>query len=238
MRLVKAVHGRRPIAPDPPHEIGLAEELRSRLGREGLLELYCRFAAGEGYVDALMRRICVRALAQRCGDGLSVGLNVGLRHPETFEIGSGVFIGEQAILQGRFDGRCSIGDGTWIGPQSFLDARDLMLGCHVGWGPGARVLGSTHTGRPADVPIVQTDLQIAPVRVEDWADIGVGAVLLPGVTVGRGSIVGAGAVVTGDVPAFAKVAGVPARIIGWREGCGPTAADAEETKQERRPQAR
>ena len=69
------------------------------------------------------------------------------RHPETFAIGHGVFIGEQALLHGRFDGRCLIGNGTWIGPQAYLDARDLVIGEHVGWGPGARLLGSAHTGR-------------------------------------------------------------------------------------------
>ena len=113
-----------------------------------------------------------------------------------------------------------IGDHTWIGPHSYFDARDLVLEDHVGWGPGAKVLGSAHTGVPIDIPIIQTDLEIKPVRVQAWADIGTNAVLLPGVTVGRGAIVGAGAVVTQDVPAFAKVAGVPAKLIGWRKDSG------------------
>ena len=94
-----------------------------------------------------------------------------------------------------------IGDKVWIGPQAYFDARDLVLEEHVGWGPGAKVLGSAHTGVPVDVPIVKTDLEIRPVRVRAWADIGTNAVLLPGVTVGKGAIVGAGAVVTADVPA-------------------------------------
>src|SRR5437764_67811 len=64
---------------------------------------------------------------------------------------------------------------------------------------------------------------IEQVRVNAWADIGTGAILLPGVTVGRGSIVGAGAVVTEDVPEFAVVAGVPARFVRWREGQPPPA---------------
>jgi acetyltransferase-like isoleucine patch superfamily enzyme len=57
--------------------------------------------------------------------------------------------------------------------------------------------------------------------VRAWADIGTKAVLLPGVTVGKGAIVGAGAVVTKDVPPFAIVvivSGVPARFVRWREG--------------------
>jgi acetyltransferase-like isoleucine patch superfamily enzyme len=104
-----------------------------------------------------------------------------------------------------------------------MDARDLVLGDYVGWGPGAKVLGSAHTGLPADVPIIATDLEIRPVRIEAWADIGTNATILPGVTVGRGAIVGAGAVVTNDVAPFAIVAGVPARFLRWRDGAPPEA---------------
>jgi len=164
-----------------------------------------------------MRRAIWRALARHCGHGLQVGSSVGFKHAETFELGDGVFIGAQAYLQGRFDGRCVIGNHVWIGPQSYFDARDLVIEDHVGWGPGAKVLGSAHTGLPVDVPIIQTDLDIKPVRIEAWADIGVNAVILPGVTVGKGSIVGAGAIVTRDVPPFTIVAGVPAQVLRQRE---------------------
>ena len=68
------------------------------------------------------------------------------------------------------------------------------------------------------MPIIQTDLDIQPVTVEPWAYIGVNAVLLPGVTVGRGAIVGAGAVVTADVPPFAIVVGAPAKLLRCRDG--------------------
>ena len=217
VRIVAAVHGRAPVSPDPSHEIGLAADLASRHTPAAIMALFRRFGQGEDAFDEMMRRVCVRALARSCGHGLRIGPNVGLRHPETFEIGDGVFIGEQTIIQGRFDGRCVIGDKVWIGPQSFLDARDLVIGDQVGWAPGAKVLGSAHTGLPLDLPIIATDLRIAAVHVEAEADIGVNAVLLPGVTIGRGAMVGAGAVVTRDVPAYSKVAGVPARVIGHRD---------------------
>jgi galactoside O-acetyltransferase len=214
--MVSAVHGLRNSAADPRYVAPLAEALRAQYGREGLLELYGRFSGGYGALDAMLRKVLWAALTRRCGPGLQVEPGVGFKHPETFELGKDVFIGAGAFIQGRFDGICVIGDHVWIGPQAYLDARDLVLGDRVGWGPGAKVLGSSHTGVPADVPVIETDLEIRPVRVHDWADIGTGAVLLPGITVGKGAIVGAGAVVTGDVPAFAKVAGVPARVIGWR----------------------
>jgi acetyltransferase-like isoleucine patch superfamily enzyme len=215
-RTVGSVHGRAEVRPDPEFEVGLAAMLRSTYGAVGLIELYARFAAGEGPVDDLMRRAIWNAAARRCGPGLQVGGNVGFKYLETFQIGAGVFIGSQAYIQGRFDGTCRIGDHVWIGPQSYFDARDLVIGDYVGWGPGAKVLGSEHSGIPISVPIVQTDLEIRPVSIGPWADIGTGAVILPGVSIGQGAIIGAGAVVVTDVAPFAIMAGVPARFLRWR----------------------
>jgi acetyltransferase-like isoleucine patch superfamily enzyme len=217
-RIVQAVHGRREVRPDPDFEIGLAESLKRTYQASTLVELYARFAIGDGQFDGMMRRCFWRALARRCGHGLQVGSGAGFKHLETFELGDSVFVGAQAYIQGRFDGTTVIGNHVWIGPQAYMDARDLMIEDYVGWGPGAKVLGSAHTGLPADVPIVHTDLEIKPVHVGAWADIGTNATILPGVTIGRGAIIGAGAVVTHDVPEFAIVAGVPAKFIRWREG--------------------
>jgi acetyltransferase-like isoleucine patch superfamily enzyme len=220
-RLVAAVHGRQDIPPDPPDELALADRLRGECSRDELLDLASKHAYGDNEQDARMRRATWRALARRFGHGVRIGRGALAKHPETFEIGNGVVIGEQAFIQGRFDGTCVIGDRVWLGPQSYLDARDLVIEDAVGWGPGAKVLGSQHTALPIDVPIISTDLRIEPVRVRAWADIGVNAVILPGVTVGKGAMVGAGAVVAADVPAFAIVAGVPARFLRWRTGYQP-----------------
>ncbi|WP_159718555.1 acyltransferase [Geminicoccus flavidas] len=215
-RVVQAVHGRHTVLPDPAYETGLAEALRAAMGHERLEEAYRQLGPQDDFQSRMLRRVYLRALVRHLGQGVTVRPGVTFRHFETFSIGDGVHLGEGAILQGRHDGNCEIGEGSWIGPQAFLDARDLVIGAQVGWGPGAKVLGSTHTGMPVEKPIICTDLVIRPVRIGDFADIGVSAVILPGVTVGEGAIVGAGAVVTRDVPAYAKVAGVPARVIGWR----------------------
>lgn len=215
-RTVPAVHGRRTIEPDAPFERGLSEHLRSRYDARSVAELYGRFVHGEGEFDALMRRAALRALSRTFGDGVMVGRGLVFRHPETFEIGSGVFLGEQTMIQGRVDGICRIGSHVWIGPQAYFDARDLTIEDSVGWGPGAKVLGSTHSGLPREVPIMHTNLEIRPVRIGAGADIGVNAIILPGVTIGTGAIVGAGAVVIDDVMPFSIVAGVPARFIRER----------------------
>ena len=212
-RQVLATFGRREQGEGTAWERDLAAFLRSSYRKEDLLDLFARFRTGEGALDSLMRRAVLRAVCRSAGSDLQVGPDVVLKHPETMEFGDCVFIGAQAMIQGRFDGTCKIGNHVWIGPQAYFDARDLILEDYVGWGPGAKVLGSAHTGLPIDEPIIKTDLVIKPVVVRVGADIGMNASILPGVHVGAHSIVGAGAVVTQDVPDYAIVAGVPARVI-------------------------
>ena len=229
-RVVKAVHALKEIALDPDFEMGLSLFLKDKYRLEELLGLYSRFSTGDGVFDMLMRRAIWRAAARRFGNGVSIHGGVGFKHLETFEIGNGVFIGAQSFIQGRFDGTCVIGDNVWIGPQSYFDARSLVIEDYVGWGPGAKELGSTHSGVPIEIPIVQTDLEIKPVRIGAWADIGTNAVILPGVTIGKGSIVGAGSVVTKDVAPFSIVAGSPAKFLKWREGYIPEEDDYEDNE--------
>ena len=218
MQTIKASHGLKQVQSDPGFEIEMADSLRSKYDRQGLLEIYSKFGNGLGEFDATMRRILWRALCQNFGNSVQIADGVSFKHIERFEIGDAVFIGAQTYIQGRFDGICKISNHVWIGPQSYFDARNLILEEYVGWGPGAKVLGSEHTALPVDIPILQTDLEVKPVRICAWADIGTNAIILPGITVGKGSIVGAGAVVTKDVEPFAMVAGVPAKFIKWREG--------------------
>lgn len=217
VRVVPAVHARRAVVPDPAEDIQLAADLRTRHTPHELMALATRYAYLDDAEDRRLRCAVWRALAHRFGNGVRIGRGALAMHLDTFDIGDGVFIGDQTLIQGRVDGRCVIGRHAWIGPQSYFDARDLVIEEYVGIGPGTKVLGSTHTGQPIDRPIIQTELEISPVRIEAWADIGVNAVIMPGVTVGRGAIVGAGAVVTKDVPAFAIVAGVPAVFLRWRD---------------------
>lgn len=221
IRTVPSVHGKQQVDTDPSFELELSRHLQASYTSKELLEQYSRFANSDGELDSLMRRAIWRAVARNFGNRVRIGSGVGFKHLETFVIGDGVFIGAQTYLQGRFDGVTIIGKHAWIGPQSYFDARNLVLEDHVGWGPGAKVLGSSHTALPIDRPIIETDLEIRPVRVGAWADIGTGAVLLPGVTIGKGSIVGAGAVVTRDVPPFSIAAGVPAKFVRWRDGYTP-----------------
>lgn len=104
----------------------------------------------------------------------------------------------------------SIGQHTYINANCvLLDGADLILEDNVLIGPGVQLLTVTH---PKDPERRQQGWMIAkPVCIRAGAWIGGGAIILPGVTVGENAIVGAGSVVTRDVPANSTVAGNPAR---------------------------
>lgn len=94
-----------------------------------------------------MPRAIFRGIARRCGNGLLVGGLVGFKRLKTFEFGNGVVISAGTYLHGRFEGHCRIGNRVWIGPQSYFDARELVIEDFVGWGHCSdcyETLGSRH----------------------------------------------------------------------------------------------
>ena len=106
----------------------------------------------------------------------------------------------------------SIGEDTIIGEGAVLDGRDkLTIGNHVDIASEVMIYNSEHNVN--DENFLATN---APVKIEDYVFIGPRVIILAGVTVGRGAVIGAGAVVTKDVPPYAIVGGVPAKIIGER----------------------
>ncbi len=106
----------------------------------------------------------------------------------------------------------SIGARTVVNRDCCLDARaPLSIGSDVSISPGVMVLTTQHLIDDPDFGLVSR-----PVTIEDHVFIGSRALIMPGVTIGRGAVVAAGAVVTKDVPPQAVVGGNPARQIGER----------------------
>jgi acetyltransferase-like isoleucine patch superfamily enzyme len=140
-------------------------------------------------------------------------------HPENILLGENVYIGHATILKGYHQNKLIIDDNSWIGQQCFIHAAGgVTIGKNVGIGPGVRIFSSTHTDEGMDVPILHTKLSFAPVVIERDCDLGVGSIVLPGVHIGCGSQIGAGAIVTKDVPPGAVAYGIPARVHRLRDG--------------------
>jgi acetyltransferase-like isoleucine patch superfamily enzyme len=153
----------------------------------------------------------------RIGEGVVFERGVLVFHPENIELGDNVYVGHGAILKAYHLNTMRIGSHTWIGQCAFLhSAGGITIGHTVGIGPHVKILTSSHAEAGVDVPILEAPLQFAPVVLEDGCDIGVGTIILPGVTIGRGAQIGAGAVVTRDVPPLAVAAGVPAKVLRFR----------------------
>ncbi len=138
-------------------------------------------------------------------------------HPENITLGTNVYVGHRTILKGYHSSPFKIGDDVWVGQDCFLHAAGgISVGSRVGIGPRVNILTSTHREEGLVVPILFSTLEFAPVIIEDECDVGLGAIILPGVTIGRGAQIGAGAVVTSDIPSYAVAAGIPARVLRYR----------------------
>lgn len=154
---------------------------------------------------------------------------------ETVRIGRGCFIAPEARIFAEPGRDIIIGDEAWIAAEAFLHG-PIVLGPRVSVNPrahldggaagievgegsrlatGVRAFAFDH-GMAPDRPIREQPVRSRGIRVGRDVWVGAGAGLTDGVVVGDGAVVGMGAVVTRDVPPWAVVAGVPARVIGDR----------------------
>jgi acetyltransferase-like isoleucine patch superfamily enzyme len=198
------------------------------------------------------RRLLHRLRLEALGAGSEIEAGVSLQYPNRIRIGSGARIGRNATLRANTEQRpgITLGDGVWVQDSVIINANrgQVTLGARSWLGPfclvygnggvsiGANVLVAAHTSintvshesTRCDIPINDQPVLTDPVVIEDDVWIGLNAVILQGVTIGRGAIVGAGAVVTKSVPAWSIAVGVPAKVVGRRNGA-PDAEPGAET---------
>ncbi len=130
---------------------------------------------------------------------------------------AGIKIGKGSVVHTKvrfYDPRnIVVGEDAIIGEGSILDGRaKLIIGNHVDIASEVMIYNSQH-----NIESPNFEAEDEPVVIEDYVFIGPRAIILPGVKLCKGSIIAAGAVVTKDVPPYAVVGGVPAKIIGERK---------------------
>jgi acetyltransferase-like isoleucine patch superfamily enzyme len=161
--------------------------------------------------------------------------SVVICNPRHVHVGSDVTIEPLAVLMGAPEGELRIGSETLIAPHAYLQGLGrLRVGEHVGVGAGVLMLTAVHAETPPGEPITAAPLRYGEIEVADGCDLGVGSILLPGTRLGAGVQVGAGAVVRGQHPSGAVIAGVrhdcSARVA---KAIGPTASTSRRPR--RRP---
>ena len=146
-----------------------------------------------GNVGRFMRYILGKIVLEKCGK--DVIIERGAAFSDKTSIGSHAAIGECALLSGTI----SLGDYVMMGPHITMYSRN-------------------HAHDRLDIPMNEQGFQDdRPIVIGNDVWIGAYAIILPGVHVGNGAIIGAGAVVTKDVPEYAIVGGNPAKVIKYRK---------------------
>lgn len=111
-----------------------------------------------------------------------------------------------------------IGDNSGIGINSRLHTEGgIIIGKDVMMGPEVVIMTQNHKHSNVNIPMIEQGNYREPVIIEDDVWIGTRVIILPGVRIGKSSIIGAGAVVTKDIPPFSIAGGNPAKVIKKRE---------------------
>lgn len=112
----------------------------------------------------------------------------------------------------------SLGDNSGIGENAWLLSDGITIGNDVMMGPDCMMFTSNHRTDNLDIPMWhQGFTEVKPIVIEDDVWIGARVIILQGVTIGRGSIIAAGSVVTKDVEPYSIVGGNPAKLIKKRK---------------------
>jgi acetyltransferase-like isoleucine patch superfamily enzyme len=188
---------------------------------------------------SVLRSWAYRTVLGAVGRGCFIEQDVRLLVPRRIFLGRRVMIGEGCFLDANTaQGRIELQDDVWlsrgsyivagraevvVGPTTYIGHRCLFYG-HNGIQIGRDVLLANdvqlicgnHTFSRRDIPIRAQPPLGAPIVVEDDVWLGASVIVLGGVTVGKGSVVGAGAVVTHSLPPYSIARGVPAVVVGTR----------------------
>jgi acetyltransferase-like isoleucine patch superfamily enzyme len=168
-------------------------------------------------VSARLRALLLAFLGAKIGSKVGVGSGCRLQRPTRLLLGTRVHVEHNVFFKIESDSATlRIGDYTFIGNGTQFDVtQHVEVGKKVLIAPGCFIVDHNHN-HMAGTTIADQGCCSARVSIEDGAWLGAHAVILPGVTIGAGAVVAAGAVVSRDVAPNSIVAGVPARVVAYR----------------------
>jgi maltose O-acetyltransferase len=143
----------------------------------------------------LYRAWCCGKIFKSCGRNVNVHRLARFGSGKNIQIGNKSNLGFNIYVNGR--GGVNIGDNVLMG-------HDIII------------YSGTHTFKSLDVPIQEQDMRYEPVYIGDDVWIGARTIIMPGITIGKGCVIGANSVVVKDIEPYSVAAGSPARIIKKR----------------------
>jgi acetyltransferase-like isoleucine patch superfamily enzyme len=161
-----------------------------------------------------------RKLFKKCGENVIIDETVKIRNPEYISVGNNVqfYHGVYIETGNNEESFIEIGDNSHFAPYTILYGhKGLKIGSGVC--VGAHVIIATHGEgyQRTDMPMYQQPMSGAPIIIKDDVWICANSVITAGIKIGKGSIIGAGSVVTKDIQPFSVVGGVPAKLIRKRK---------------------
>lgn len=185
--------------------------------RHFLEELYiAAFAWIPTVIGMAVRLLFWRPLFRRCGR-VRFGSGIAMQGCGNMRLADNVRIGRGCQLYAD-GGTLELGEQSALSPGVTVDASDglIRLGRQVAVGPGTVLRAANHCFDSLERPIMLQGHLYGEIVIDDDVWIAANCTITPGTRIGKGAIVGAGAVVTHDVEPYAIVGGVPARVIGSR----------------------
>lgn len=145
---------------------------------------------------SIVKGVWIRSLSILARITFPAQVTTALHRMRGMHIGKGSKISRTVIVDDSRPDLITIGENVWV-------TAGCQLLCHQ------RDLDCYSIGKP----VMDCPLKYAPITIKDGAHIGIGSIILPGVTIGKGTVIGAGSVVTRDIPDYCVAVGVPAKVI-------------------------
>lgn len=225
----------------------IAKYINLFVGKKGFFSLLkyeiitVLFQDMRGALGIFFRNLFYPLLFKKVGKGVSFGKSVTIRHPHKISIEDDVVIDDYCVLdaKGLNNNGIYISKNVFVGRGSILSCKngDIILEKNVNIGfnseifSGSKVvvgentliaayvyiIGGGHDYSRVDIPISEQEKPSHGIKIEKNCWIGAGAEVFDNVTIGEDTIIGAGAVVSKDIPAFSIAAGIPARVAKSRK---------------------